>query len=147
LLFRDKLRARRRNLLPLILCDFRIVEIELLNCLDNRRRDDKAGEPLVVGGHHEPGCIPRRRSADRLGPHPVASARAAQQPDRPGHRRVYGRVVKRTGEGSIIEFRSAVDKVRCAIEVQTGLIERNAGLTVEMASSSGPAFACGLPLC
>ena len=32
-----------------------------------------------------------------------------------------GRVVKRTGDGSIIEFRSAVDAARCAVEVQTGL--------------------------
>jgi adenylate cyclase len=39
-----------------------------------------------------------------------------------------GRIVKRTGDGSIIEFRSVVDAVRCAIEVQTGLIERNAGV-------------------
>jgi class 3 adenylate cyclase len=38
-----------------------------------------------------------------------------------------GRVVKRTGDGSIIEFRSAVDAVRCAIEVQNGMVERNAG--------------------
>ena len=30
----------------------------------------------------------------------------------------HGRVVKRTGDGSIIEFRSVVDAVRCAIEVQ-----------------------------
>ena len=40
----------------------------------------------------------------------------------------HGRIVKRTGDGSIIEFRSVVDAVRCAIEVQNGLIERNAGL-------------------
>jgi adenylate cyclase len=39
-----------------------------------------------------------------------------------------GRIVKRTGDGSIIEFRSVVDAVRCAIEVQNGLIERNAGV-------------------
>ena len=39
----------------------------------------------------------------------------------------HGRVVKRTGDGSIIEFRSVVDAVRCAIEVQTAMIERNAG--------------------
>ena len=38
----------------------------------------------------------------------------------------HGRIVKRTGDGSIIEFRSVVDAVRCAIEVQNGLIERNA---------------------
>jgi adenylate cyclase len=40
----------------------------------------------------------------------------------------HGRVVKRTGDGIIIEFRSVVDAVRCAIEVQTGMVERNAGL-------------------
>jgi adenylate cyclase len=40
----------------------------------------------------------------------------------------HGRVVKRTGDGSIIEFRSVVDAVRCAIEVQTGMVERNVGL-------------------
>ena len=39
-----------------------------------------------------------------------------------------GRIVKRTGDGSIIEFRSVVDAVRCAIEFQSGLIERNAGV-------------------
>jgi adenylate cyclase len=40
----------------------------------------------------------------------------------------HGRVVKRTGDGAIIEFRSAVDAVRCAIEIQNSMIERNAGL-------------------
>jgi adenylate cyclase len=39
-----------------------------------------------------------------------------------------GRIVKRTGDGSIIEFRSVVDAVRCAIEIQNGLLERNAGV-------------------
>jgi class 3 adenylate cyclase/TolB-like protein/Tfp pilus assembly protein PilF len=43
----------------------------------------------------------------------------------------HGRIVKRTGDGSIIEFRSVVDAVRCAIEVQNGLIERNAGVPPE----------------
>jgi adenylate cyclase len=42
-----------------------------------------------------------------------------------------GRIVKRTGDGSIIEFRSVVDAVRCAIEVQTGMVERNSGLPPE----------------
>jgi adenylate cyclase len=40
----------------------------------------------------------------------------------------HGRIVKRTGDGSVIEFRSVVDAVRCAIEIQNGLIERNAGV-------------------
>ena len=43
----------------------------------------------------------------------------------------HGRVVKRTGDGLIVEFRSVVDAVRCAIEVQTGMVERNAGLPLE----------------
>src|SRR5215469_2463982 len=43
----------------------------------------------------------------------------------------HGRVVKRTGDGALIEFRSVVDAVRCAIEVQNGMVERNAGLPPE----------------
>ncbi len=43
----------------------------------------------------------------------------------------HGRVIKRTGDGSLVEFRSVVDAVRCAIEVQNGMIERNAGLPPE----------------
>lgn len=42
-----------------------------------------------------------------------------------------GRVVKRTGDGVLVEFRSVVDAVRCAIEVQDAMIERNAGLPPE----------------
>jgi adenylate cyclase len=42
-----------------------------------------------------------------------------------------GRVVKRTGDGSIVEFRSVVDAVRCAIEVQNAMVERNAGVPPE----------------
>jgi class 3 adenylate cyclase/TolB-like protein/Tfp pilus assembly protein PilF len=37
-----------------------------------------------------------------------------------------GRIAKRTGDGSIIEFRSVVDAVNCAIEVQGAMVERNA---------------------
>ena len=43
----------------------------------------------------------------------------------------HGRVVKRTGDGILIEFRSVVDAVRCSIEVQNGMVERNAGLPPE----------------
>ena len=43
----------------------------------------------------------------------------------------HGRVVKRTGDGFLVEFRSVVDAVRCAIEMQNGMIERNAGLPSE----------------
>ena len=42
-----------------------------------------------------------------------------------------GRVVKRTGDGVLVEFRSVVDAVRCAIEMQNGLVERNAGVPAD----------------
>ncbi len=35
---------------------------------------------------------------------------------------------KRTGDGALVEFRSVVHEVRCAIEVQNAMVERNAGL-------------------
>ena len=43
----------------------------------------------------------------------------------------HGRIVKRTGDGGIIEFNSVVDAVRCAIEVQRAMVERNAGLAAD----------------
>jgi class 3 adenylate cyclase len=43
----------------------------------------------------------------------------------------HGRVVKRTGDGLLVEFRSVVDEVRCAIEIQKGMVMRNAGLPPE----------------
>ena len=42
-----------------------------------------------------------------------------------------GRVVKRTGDGALVEFRSVVDAVRCAIEVQNEMVERNAGVPTD----------------
>ncbi|MFZ0602779.1 MAG: adenylate/guanylate cyclase domain-containing protein [Roseiarcus sp.] len=43
----------------------------------------------------------------------------------------HGRIVKRTGDGSIIEFRSVVDAMRLAIEVQSAMVERNAEVPVD----------------
>lgn len=42
-----------------------------------------------------------------------------------------GRVVKRTGDGAIVEFRSVVDAVRCAIEVQSAMVDRNVGVPAD----------------
>ena len=42
-----------------------------------------------------------------------------------------GRIVKRTGDGLIVEFRSVVDAVRCAVEVQNRMVERGAGAPAE----------------
>ena len=37
----------------------------------------------------------------------------------------HGRIVKTTGDGLLIEFASVVDAVRCAVEVQRAMAERN----------------------
>jgi adenylate cyclase len=53
----------------------------------------------------------------------------------------HGRVVKRTGDGSLIEFRSVVDAVNCAIEIQRAMAERNA----EVAPDKRIEFRVGIP--
>ncbi|MGH7073553.1 MAG: adenylate/guanylate cyclase domain-containing protein [Stellaceae bacterium] len=40
-----------------------------------------------------------------------------------------GHVIKRAGDGAIVEFRSVIDALNCAIEVQTGMVERNVGVS------------------
>ncbi|GIQ78322.1 alpha/beta fold hydrolase [Bradyrhizobium sp. RD5-C2] len=42
-----------------------------------------------------------------------------------------GRLVKTTGDGMLVEFASVVDAVRCAVEVQRGMSERNATASVD----------------
>ena len=39
-----------------------------------------------------------------------------------------GRIVKTTGDGMLVEFASVVDAVRCAVEVQRAMVERNTGV-------------------
>ncbi|MFZ4407400.1 MAG: adenylate/guanylate cyclase domain-containing protein [Paracraurococcus sp.] len=43
-----------------------------------------------------------------------------------------GRVVKWTGDGSLVEFGSAVDAARCAIDIQGLMAERNADVVAEL---------------
>jgi TolB-like protein/class 3 adenylate cyclase/tetratricopeptide (TPR) repeat protein len=54
----------------------------------------------------------------------------------------HGRIVKRTGDGSIVEFRSVVDAVNLAIEVQRAMVERNA----EVAADKRIEFRIGIHL-
>ncbi len=42
-----------------------------------------------------------------------------------------GRVVKNTGDGLLAEFSSVVDAVRCALDVQRGMVGRNANVPQE----------------
>lgn len=42
-----------------------------------------------------------------------------------------GRIVKTTGDGALIEFSSAVDALRCAVEIQGGMAERNKAVASE----------------
>src|SRR6266481_17957 len=43
----------------------------------------------------------------------------------------HGRIVKTTGDGLLMEFASVVDAVRCAVEVQQAMAERNTGVGVD----------------
>jgi adenylate cyclase len=45
-----------------------------------------------------------------------------QRPHRPGIAARHGRVVKRTGDGAVVEFRSGIDALRCAIESASAFI-------------------------
>src|SRR5213079_406917 len=45
--------------------------------------------------------------------------------------RFHGRIVKTVGDGVLAEFGSAVEATRCAVDLQRGMAERNAGLPAE----------------
>src|SRR6201987_219508 len=69
----------------------------------------------------------RLMGADGEGTHERVRAHLREliEPQIAEHR---GRVVKNTGDGVLAEFASAVDAVRCAVEMQRGMAERNAGI-------------------
>jgi adenylate cyclase len=69
----------------------------------------------------------RLMGADEEGTHERLKAHLAElvNPKIAEHR---GRVVKNTGDGFLAEFASVVDAVRCAVEMQRGMVERNTGI-------------------
>jgi len=72
----------------------------------------------------------RLMGADEEGTHERLQAHFRQLVD-PKIREHQGRVVKNTGDGMLAEFASVVDAVRCAAEVQRGMIDRDAKLSSE----------------
>src|SRR6201988_5321731 len=72
----------------------------------------------------------RLMGVDEEGTHERLKAHLGQlvDPKIKGHR---GRTVKNTGDGLLAEFASVVDAVRCAVEVQQGMVDREPMLTDE----------------
>src|SRR5437763_8704704 len=67
----------------------------------------------------------RLMGADEEGTHERLKAHLGELVNRKiGEHR--GRVVKNTGDGFLAEFSSVIDAVRCAVQVQRGMAERNA---------------------
>src|ERR1700724_2952090 len=72
----------------------------------------------------------RLMGADEEGTHERLKAHIGQVVD-PKIKEHRGRTVKNTGDGMLVEFPSVVDAVRCAVEVQREMAERNADVPVE----------------
>src|SRR5690349_6967635 len=72
----------------------------------------------------------RLMGADEEGTHERLKAHLGQlvEPKIKEHR---GRTVKNTGDGLLSEFASVVDAVRCAMEIQRGIAERERGVPDE----------------
>ena len=75
---------------------------------------DVAGYSRLMGADEE-GTLARLKAVRKALVDPTIAA----------HR---GRIVKTTGDGMLVEFASAVDAVRCAVEVQRSMAEQNAAV-------------------
>jgi len=88
----------------------------------------------------------RLMGADEEGTHERLKAHLGElvNPKIKEHR---GRTVKNTGDGFLAEFASVVDAVRCAVEVQRGMVERNSAIPRRSGSTSasGSISAMSLP--
>jgi adenylate cyclase len=76
----------------------------------------------------------RLMSADEEGTHARVRAHLRQVVDQK-IREHGGRTVKNTGDGLLAEFPSAVNAVRCAVEIQHGMIDRNADVPQDRRTS------------
>ena len=72
----------------------------------------------------------RLMGEDEEGTHDRFTAHCRQLVD-PKIREHRGRIVKKTGDGMLVEFPSVVDAVRCAVEIQGSMADRNADTTEE----------------
>src|SRR5215813_7786574 len=68
--------------------------------------------------------------ADEEGTHERLKAVWRQLAD-PKVREHQGRIIKTTGDGMLVEFASVVDAMRCAVEMQRGMIDRETGIPDE----------------
>jgi adenylate cyclase len=78
---------------------------------------DVAGYSLLMGRNEE-GTLANLKSLRKMLVDPAIAA----------HR---GRIVKTTGDGLLVEFASAVDATRCAVEIQRGMAAQNADVPQE----------------
>jgi adenylate cyclase len=67
----------------------------------------------------------RLRGADEVGTLARLKAHRRELID-PKSAEYHGRMVKLTGDGALVEFPSVVGAVRCAVDIQRGMAERNA---------------------
>lgn len=72
----------------------------------------------------------RLMSADEEGTHERLMAHL-QELVNPKIKEHHGRTVKNTGDGFLAEFASVLDAVRCAAEIQRGMVDREAGISDE----------------
>src|SRR6058998_3720276 len=78
---------------------------------------DVAGYSRLMGGDEE-GTLERLK----------AHRRELVDPKIAEH---HGRIVKTSGDGLLVEFASVVDAVRCAVDVQRAMADRNIGVPAD----------------
>jgi adenylate cyclase len=78
---------------------------------------DVAGYSRLMGGDEE-GTLERLKEPRR----DLVDSKIAEHD---------GRIVKTTGDGLLVEFASVVDAVRCAVDIQRNMAERNAGVPAD----------------